>query len=356
MRIGILSAQLGREDVHENKRLIREIRLKGHRPVIINYRRTVLAIHKNKRILYQPDKKGILRQVRVDAVIPRINEASDKSTHLATLALDCLISGGAYSTASPAAIRLAKNKISSLVALSAAGVPIPRSAAITGTDSFEIDVDKVLKKIEPNSTKRLVVKTNSGTYGKGVMPAESRGDARAIMDGFLANNIPVLLQQFVEPAKKGVYFDLRYIVVNGQVVSSMKRLSSGRDEMRANISLGGKGVPHRATDIEIDIAKKAAKAMGLGVAGVDIIPSGRKRLVIEVNTSPGFMIENITKVNVAKKMVQLAITGARKGERTASQKLSDILSADIVVPNLKTTSSRRLKPLKKITKPLKILR
>jgi len=355
MRIGILSAQLGREDVHENKRLVREIRRKGHRPVIINYRRTVLAIHKNKRTLYQPDKKGVLRQVNVDAVIPRINEASDKSTHLATLALDCLISGGAYSTANPASIKLAKNKISSLVALAAAGVPIPRSAAITGTESFEIDVDKVLNKVEPSHRRRLIVKTNSGTYGKGVMPAESRGDARAIMDGFLINNIPVLIQQFVEPTKKGVYVDLRYIVVNGQVVASMKRLSSGKDEVRANISLGGKGEPHEPTDTEIELAKQAAKAIGLGVAGVDIIPSGRKRLVIEVNTSPGFVIEKVTGSNVAKKIVQMAISGARKGERTAAQKLIDALSTDVPIKLIKPVVQDRRAILsgvrKSLTKP-----
>lgn len=348
MRIGILSAELGREDVHENKRLVREIHRKGHRSSIINYHKTVLAITESRRLLYQPDKHGVLRQIRVDAVIPRINEADEQSMNLATLALESLISGGAYSTASPASIRLAKNKISSLMALSEAGIPVPRSVAITGTESYQVDIDKVLRKLEPNPAKRLIVKTAIGTHGKGVMSANSRGEARAIVDGFLANNIPVLLQQFVEPTKKGAYIDLRFIVVSGQMIGAMKRLSSGKDEIRANISLGGTGIPYKPTEAEIDVAKKAAKAVGLSVAAVDIIPSGRNRFVIEVNTSPGFVIEDITKINVARRIVQTAIPSARKRERTSSQKLANMFNAEIGVPKLKTMSSGKLKPLKQI--------
>src|SRR5574337_207793 len=101
MRIGILSAQLGQEDVHENRRLIKEILLMGHKAQIINYRRAVVVTTKNKQVLYQPNKFGVIKPVRVNAVIPRINEADAKSINLATLALESLIAGGAYSTSSP---------------------------------------------------------------------------------------------------------------------------------------------------------------------------------------------------------------------------------------------------------------
>lgn len=334
MRVGILSAELGREDIHENNRLVREIRLKGHRPVIINYSKTVLAMRGRQRLLYQPDKDGQLRQIRVDAVIPRINEADEQSINLATLALHTLLANGAVSTASPGGIRLAKNKISSLVALTEAGVPVPRSAAITGTETYAVDIDRVLKIVEPNQTKRIIVKTSTGTHGMGVMSANSRGDARAIVDAFLANNLPVLVQQFIEPTKKDTYVDLRLIIVGGQVVGAMKRISAKKDEIRANLSLGGTGEPYTPTDYECEIAKKAAKSVGLSVAGVDIIPSGRSRLVIEVNASPGFIIEDITKNNIPKKIVQLAITGARRGQRTAAQRLSDALNTKIEVSKL----------------------
>jgi ribosomal protein S6--L-glutamate ligase len=355
MRIGILSAELGQEDVHENKRLALEIRLRGHRPKIINYRKAVIVTTKNKRSLFQPNKKGVLQQIRVNSVIPRINEADEQSINLASLALEVLISNGAYSTATPAAIRLAKNKIGSLMCLAGAGLSVPRSAAITGTELYEIDIDKVLKIVEPNQDRRLIVKTNTGTHGRGVMSANSRGDARAIVDGFLANNIPILVQQFMEPTKKAVYTDLRFIVVNGRCIGTMKRVSTKKDEIRANISLGGKGVAFKPTEAEIKLAERAAKAIGLSVAGVDILPSGKNRVVIEVNTSPGFMIEDVAGVNVAKKIVQLAITNATRYERTASQKLVEKLNTPLTLKQpilpVKLTQPfpRTFKTLEKIT-------
>jgi ribosomal protein S6--L-glutamate ligase len=344
MRIGILSAQLGQEDVHENKRLVREIHLMGHKAVMINYRRAVIVTTKSKQTLYQPDKKGVLKPVRVNAVIPRINEADTKSITLATLALECLIAGGAYSTANPAAIRLSKDKIRSLVAISAAGVNAPRTAAITSARTAELDLDKVLKTVEPNARKRLIVKTITGTLGRGVMSANTRGEARAIVDGFLANNIPVLVQQFVEPTKKNHYIDLRFIVINGKVVSTMQRTSAGKDEIRANLSLGGKGQAYLPTESEVDLAERAAKAVGLSVAGVDIIPSGKARCVIEVNSSPGFVIERINSINLVRKIVRQAVSNANRQEKRAMEKLAIKLKEPVKVPRPSVLKKLKLRP------------
>jgi ribosomal protein S6--L-glutamate ligase len=351
MRIGILSAELGQEDVYENKRLALEIRLRGHSPKVINYRKCVIATTRNKRELFLPDRKGILQRVKVNAVIPRINEADEQSINLATMALEVLISNGVYSTATPTAIRLAKNKIGSLMALGGAGISIPRSAAITGTDTY-VDIDKVLKIVEPNADRRLIVKTNTGTHGKGVMSANTRGDARAIVDGFLANNIPVMLQQFMEPTKKDSYIDLRFIVIDGKCVGAMKRLSAKKDEIRANLSLGGLGFPYSASEDEIKLAEQAAEAIGLPVAGVDILPSGGKRAVIEVNTSPGFIIESISDVNVAKAIVGLAIKNATRFQPTPTEKLVETLNAPIKInpKKLKKPFPKTLKRFEKIAK------
>lgn len=343
MRIGILSAQLGEEDVQENRRLVREALLLGHRAIVINYRSTVVVAAGRKQILYQPDKKGVLKPTKVDAVIPRINEADSKSVNLATTALETLISGGTYSTASPTAIRLSKDKVRSLVAITAAGIPAPRTAAITSTSSADINLNNVLKTVEPNINRRLIVKTIMGTHGKGVMPANSRGDAFAIIDGFLANRIPILLQQFVEPTKKDHYIDLRFIIVNGKFVSAMKREAGRRDEIRANLSLGGTGLPYQPSEWEIGLAERAARAVGLSVAGVDIIPSGKKRLVIEVNSSPGFIIEKINNVNLARQIVQQAVTNADRQEK-AMQKLAAKLSEPIQLKNVRPKFSKALSP------------
>jgi ribosomal protein S6--L-glutamate ligase len=345
MRIGILSAELGQEDVYENKRLVREIRLKGHKAQVINYRKTAVVATKNRRILYQPNKKGVLHPVKLDAVIPRINEADEQSINLAAFALEGLISNGVYSTASPEAIRLAKNKIGSLMVLAEEGIPIPRSAAITGTNSNIIDIEKVLKVVEPNPRKRLIVKTNIGTHGKGVMSANTRAEARAITEGFLANSIPMLIQQFMEPTKRREYTDIRLVVINGRVVGAMQRVSGSKDEIRANLSLGGKGLPYTPSAAEIQLAEKAAKALGLSVAGVDLLPSGSNRVIIEVNTSPGFIIEGVSSVNVAKKIVQHAIVCARRGEKTRRQKLVEKLNQPIYIsPTPRISSSFTLLP------------
>lgn len=353
MRIGILSAQLGQEDVHENRRLVREIHLMGHKAVIINYRKSVVVTTKNKQALYHPDKKGLLKQVKVNAVIPRINEADAKSLVLATTALETLMAGGAYSTADPVAIRLSKDKIRSLLGIMGAGINAPRTAAITSARSADLDLDKVLKAVEPNANKRLIVKTNIGTHGKGVMSANSRGEARAIMDGFLANNIPILLQQFVEPTRRGHYIDLRFILVNGRVVSAMKRISVRKDEIRANISLGGRGESYTPTETEIQLAERAAKAVGLSIAGVDIIPSGKSRCVIEVNSSPGFVIEKINNVNIVRKIVRQAVTNANRQEKRAMEKLAIKLKEPIKLKPLPPLP-KGLRPVPTVFKKLKI--
>lgn len=321
MRIGILSAELGEEDVHENRRLMRETLLLGHKPVLVNYRKALVVTAGRKQMLYQPDRRGALKPVRIDAVIPRINEADSKSVNLATTALETLIASGVYSTATPSSIQLSKDKVRSLLAIMAAGIPAPRTAAITSAGFVELDLNNVLKTVGPNINRRLIIKTIIGTHGKGVMPANNRGEAFAIIDGFLANRIPILLQQFVEPTKKDTYTDLRFIIVNGEFVSAVRREAARRDEIRANISLGGIAQPYTPSEWEIDLAERAAKAVQLSIAGVDIIPSGKKRLVIEVNSSPGFIIEDVYKQNFARKIVQQAISQADVKPQPAVKKL-----------------------------------
>lgn len=311
MRIGILSSESDQEATAENNRLVREIRITGHESRIINFQEAVVAITDKGRMLCQFDKGGSLRPIKVHVVIPRINEAEEQAINLGTLSLQALISNGAYSMAKPQAIKLAKNKLSSLIALNAAGVPTPRSAAITGTETYPLD--KVLKIVEPDSKKRLIVKTNIGTHGRGVMSAKSRGDARAIVEGFLANNIPVLVQEFIEPEVSDTYIDIRLIVVGGKVIAAMKRESAGKDEIRANLALGGKGFPYTPSLSERQLAVRAARAVGLHeAAGVDIIPTANGPVVIEVNSSPGFGVESVTDVNVVAAIVELAVS---KGQR-----------------------------------------
>ncbi len=341
MRIGILSAERGEEDVDENKRLSREILKSGNRPITVNYQKTVVAITKKGQMLCQFDKHGNLKAVKLDAVIPRVNEADEQSIELAALALQTLLSNGTYTTARPEAIRLAKSKIWSQIALSANGIPTPRTAAVTGTETYPLD--EVLKKVEPNANRRLIKKTNIGTHGRGVMPANSRGEARAIVEGFLASNVPVLVQEFMEPRKRNKYIDLRLVVVGGKVIASMKRESVRKDEIRANLSLGGEGSAYMPSLKEIEMAEKAAAAVGLPVAGVDILPSTRGMVVIEVNASPGFLVEDVTDTNVAKAVVKMVTAALPRRELQISllKPVKQIRKMPAMQPALKTIQNTK---------------
>ena len=97
--------------------------------------------------------------------------------------------------------------------------------------------------------------------------------------------------------------DIRTVVVGNEVVGAMERTAPEGD-FRANIHLGGDGKEVLLSEEEKDIAVKAAKTLGLGIAGVDLIRSKRGLLVIEVNSSPGLEgIENATRKDIASRMI-----------------------------------------------------
>jgi ribosomal protein S6--L-glutamate ligase len=121
----------------------------------------------------------------------------------------------------------------------------------------------------------------------------------------------ILLQEFV---KESAGTDIRVFVVGGKVIASMKRQSLD-DDFRSNLHQGGEGVPVKLTDAERKTALKAAKAMGLSVCGVDLMPSSRGPLVLEVNSSPGFGIERVTGRNVAGPIIDYVENNAKRSRR-----------------------------------------
>jgi ribosomal protein S6--L-glutamate ligase len=306
MRIGILSAELGTEDLDENRRLYEEIIQAGHEPISINYRNTAVAVTEAGRLLYDFDDDGEAQMVSVDAVIPRINEVDVTAISLGMLALDLLISHGAYATASPASIELAKNKMRSQIMLDAAGIPTPYAVAPTGISV--IHPKSILRLVEPDSKRPVVLKTITGTHGKGVVLGDSRRSARSIIEGFTTNNVPVIAQEFVDtPERLDAHVDIRIIIAGGQMVAAMKREAKSEDDFRANLSLGGTADPYEPTPREAELAIRSTETLGLDCAGVDILQSHRGPLVTEVNASPGFGIEKVTGVNIAAVIVRLAI-------------------------------------------------
>jgi ribosomal protein S6--L-glutamate ligase len=158
----------------------------------------------------------------------------------------------------------------------------------------------------------IIIKLARGTHGRGVVLAESRKAARSVMQGFYLmddDGTNILLQEYIE---ESAGTDIRAFVVGGQVVASMKRQSLN-DDFRSNLHQGGEGTTIKLTDDERRTALKAAKAMGLSICGVDMMRSNRGPLVLEVNSSPGFGIEQVTGRDVASKIIEYV-------ERNAKQK------------------------------------
>ncbi len=146
----------------------------------------------------------------------------------------------------------------------------------------------------------LIVKLLEGTQGRGVVLAETRKAAESVINAFKSLKANLLVQEFVKEAEGK---DLRCFVINGKVVAAIER-SAAPGEFRANIHQGGSAKIVKVTKEERSLAVKAAKVMGLSVAGVDIIRSNKGPLLLEVNSSPGLEgIETATEQDIASLMI-----------------------------------------------------
>lgn len=323
MRIGILSASLKGERLYENQRLMEEISAYNvggpHEPVLINYRQCAVAVTQEGRRLYQYDSEDKPHIVEVDAVIPRIG----KFVEAGTLVLKQLYSKGLYTTATPEAVVNAKDKASTAILLDSVGLPIPYTLAVTGIRPKEKPLE-TLKLIEPEPRRAVILKKNRGSHGTGVALAESRRSAISQFQAMQSDGPPnFVVQEFLDAPDNDFAKDIRVIVVDGNVVAAMMRSSRNKDEFRANLSQGGEGSPYDLTDREAEYAIRAAGAVGLSVAGVDMIPSHRGSLVNEVNVSPEFGIEKVTGINVAQVIARLAIDKALERATPTPPTLSD---------------------------------
>jgi ribosomal protein S6--L-glutamate ligase len=170
------------------------------------------------------------------------------------------------------------------------------------------DIDDLIEKI---GGMPVIIKLARGTHGNGVVLAETKKAAKSVLQAFYLTNddgTNVLLQEFV---KESAGTDIRALVVGSRVVASMKRQSLD-DDFRSNLHKGGEGKIIKLTEEERKMAVKAAKAMGLNVAGVDLMRSNRGPLILEVNSSPGFGIEKITGRNVAGAVIEYVEMNAKR--------------------------------------------
>lgn len=290
MHIAILSQK---PESYSSQRLVEAGEARGHRMSVINYMQCtmVIAAHRPK-IYYQGE---ILADV--DAIIPRI---AAPHTFYGTAVVRQFEMTGVYAVNGSQAIARSRDKLRSLQILSRKGIGLP----VSGFAHAVKDVQGLIQEVGGTP---LIIKLLEGTQGIGVVLAETQKAAESVIDAFRNLNANILVQEFIGEAAGT---DLRCFVVGSRVVASMMR-QAPPGEFRSNIHRGGTGSKVKLTPEERATATSAAKAMGLHVAGVDIIRSNHGGLVIEVNSSPGLEgIEQATNKDVATRIIEYVETHA----------------------------------------------
>ena len=294
MNIAILSKGPGN---YSTKRLKEEALARGHNVRVINYSKCYITVERgNPVVRYEGEEVK-----DIDVIIPRISSTLTK--YGSSIVRQFEMQNVPTITSSIALVR-SRDKLRSMQLLAKAGVGIPKTVFAREAS----DLDDVLDQV---GGAPAIIKVARGTHGNGVVLAETRKAAKAVMQAFYVEGVSFVVQEFVAESA-GV--DIRAFVVNGKVVASMLRQSLD-DDFRSNLHQGGEGIPVKLTDEERKTAQKAAKAMGLPVCGVDMMRSERGPLVLEVNSSPGFGIEKVTNHNVADKIIDYAELVAKVGRR-----------------------------------------
>lgn len=285
LKIGLLASN---PELYSNKRIIEAGEARGHEMHFLNIKECYMKLDAtNPEIHYRGGR--ILNDL--DAVIPRIRPSITYYGCALTRQFEAL---KVFCLNSSTAITQSRDKLYSLQLLLNNGVDIPT----TGFANSPLDTNDLIKMVGGTP---LIVKLLEGTQGKGVVLAETKKAAESVINAFKSLNANILVQEFIKEANGK---DIRLFVIDGKVVASIQR-EALPGEFRANIHLGGTASVIKASTEEKRIAIKATKAMGLKVAGVDIIRSSKGPLLLEVNSSPGLEgIEGATDKDIAGEMIR----------------------------------------------------
>ncbi|MDA1194644.1 MAG: 30S ribosomal protein S6--L-glutamate ligase [Planctomycetota bacterium] len=295
MKIAILSRKSA---LYSTSRLKEAGEALGHEMRVVDYLRCYMDItSKRPQVMYQ----GRTLQ-DFDAIIPRIGASN---TFYGTAVVRQFEMMQVFTPNSSQAISRSRDKLRCLQLLSRIGIDMP----VTGFAHSTQDVDGVIDIVGGSP---LVVKLLEGTQGIGVVLAETRKAAESVIEAFRGLHANILVQEYI---KESGGSDIRCFVIGDRVVAAMKR-TAREGEFRSNLHRGGAAVVIKPSPQERRAAVQAAKAMGLKVAGVDLLQSQRGPLVLEVNSSPGLEgIEGATGVDVAAAIIEYVEKCAMGGAR-----------------------------------------
>jgi ribosomal protein S6--L-glutamate ligase len=284
MKIAVLSQK---KSLYSTRRLVEAAKQRGHDILVIDPLRCYMNITSHQPLI---NYRGKLL-TDLDAVIPRIGASI---LFYGTALVRQFETMGVFTLNRSTAISCARDKLRSLQLLSCKGIGLP----VTGFAHAPDDIKGVIKMV---GGAPLVIKLLEGTQGIGVVLAETNNAAESVIDAFWGLQSNILIQEYIKEAGGS---DIRCFVIGGKVVAAMQR--QARDgEFRANLHRGGQAMTVKLTAEERSMASRAAKAIGLDVAGVDILRSERGPLVIEVNSSPGLEgIETTSGKDIAAAMIE----------------------------------------------------
>ncbi len=294
MKIAILSRNAS---LYSTRRLKEAGEQRGHTMQVIDYLRCYMNITSHHpQLMFQ----GKLMD-DFDAVIPRIGASK---TFYGTAVVRQFEMMGVFPTNESQGISRSRDKLRCLQLLARKGIGLP----VTGFAHSTKDIEGLLDVV---GGAPLVIKLLEGTQGIGVVLAETKQAATSVIEAFRGLDANILVQEFIKEAGG---MDIRCFVVGDKVIASMKR-QGAPGEFRSNIHRGGSAAKVKLTPEERSTATRAAKAMGLYVAGVDILRSNHGPVVMEVNSSPGLEgIESATEVDVAGKIIEFIEKHATYGK------------------------------------------
>ena len=291
MQIAILSRK---KNLYSTRRLIEAGTQRGHEVQVVDTLRCYMNVTSFRPEIHYNGEE----LTGFDAVIPRIGASI---TFYGTAVLRQFEMMGVYPLNESVAISRSRDKLRSLQLLSRKGIGLP----VTGFANSPDDTQDLIKLV---GGAPLVIKLLEGTQGIGVVLAETQKAAESVIEAFMGLKANILVQEYIKEAGGA---DIRCLVIGERVVAAMKRQAQA-GEFRSNLHRGGSASLIKITPEERSTAVRAARVMGLNVAGVDVLRSNHGPVVMEVNSSPGLEgIESATSKDVAGMIIEFIERNAR---------------------------------------------
>lgn len=285
MKIAVLSRN---RSLYSTRRLVQTAIQKGHEVIVIDPLQCNLVMENNHPQIYYGTKHKL---DYIQAIIPRIGTSITSYGSAVIRQFEMM---NVFSTVDSNALLRSRDKLRSMQLLSRENIDFPK----TVYTNMRTDVNEIINSV---GGVPLIVKSLEGTQGLGVMLLESKKAAISVIEAFNSIKAETMVQEFIAEANGA---DIRAFVVDGKVVGAMKRQGKP-GEFRSNLHRGGTAEIIELTDQERDFALRAAEAVGLSIAGVDMLQSARGPLILEINSSPGLEgIEAATGHDIAGEIIE----------------------------------------------------